>query len=197
MKNFLYLLLFVTIFITIPVINAQEQKDNMTKEQKEAQKIWMEYMTPGWAHKILSNSVGDWKVKMTSWMDPSMGATQAEGNASAEMVLGGRYVQMKFHGNFMGMPYEGFSTDAYDNAKNVFINTWIDNMGTGLMYSEGKYDAATKTINYEGKMFNPVTKADEKYRETVNFADKDKIIMEMFNIKNNEEYKSLHVEYTR
>ena len=45
----------------------------------------------------------------------------------------------------MGMPFQGMSTMAYDNGKKTFMSTWIDNMGTGILETEGTYDAGTKT----------------------------------------------------
>lgn len=183
------------IIISILVLSVSPlfAQDKMTEEQK----VWMENMTPSWGHKLLATTCGEWKVKITSWMDPKMEPAYSEGTSTSEMVLGGRYVITKLKSNIMGMPYEGSGTDAYDNAKKIFINTWIDNMSTGLMYAEGKYDETTKTLNYEGKMFNPITKIDEKYRETITLVSSNKIIMEMFNYIDNKEYKSMHIEYTK
>lgn len=197
MKKYIFICFYILLFLAASGVYAQDQKQNSAISQEEMQKLWMEYMTPGWAHKILAEHTGDWKAVMTFWMDPKSEPTKSEGTATAEMILGGRYLQIKFKGTMMGMPYEGLSTDAYDNSKKVFINTWIDNTATGMMYSEGKYDKNTKTITYEGKTFNPMTKAEEKYRETMCYKDKDKMVMEVFSYKDGKEYKSLIVEYTR
>ena len=32
--------------------------------------------------------------------------------------------------------------------KKKFVGSWVDNMGTGIMFSEGTYDPATKTFTY-------------------------------------------------
>ena len=34
----------------------------------------------------------------------------------------------------------------YDNAKKKYVGSWVDNMGTGVMQTEGTYDSATKSI---------------------------------------------------
>ena len=44
----------------------------------------------------------------------------------------------------MGMPMEGWSIEGYDNGKKEFVNIWIDNMGSGMASSSGKYDEVTK-----------------------------------------------------
>ena len=69
--------------------------------------------------------------------------------------MDGRYQQTTTTGSFMGMPFHGMSTTGYDNAKKVFFTTWIDNMGTGLMYGEGKWNNATKSIDFKGKTMEP------------------------------------------
>jgi len=39
----------------------------------------------------------------------------------------------------------------YDNIKEKIHCSWIDNMGTGIQFSEGTYDPATKTFTYTAK----------------------------------------------
>ena len=36
--------------------------------------------------------------------------------------------------------------------KKKFVSSWIDNMGTGIQFSEGTYDPATKTFTYTSEM---------------------------------------------
>jgi len=192
-KVFLFsvLVLFCSSFT---LVFAQETKE----EQAAAQQKWMEYMTPSANHKMMANSVGEWTTKMQMWSAPNAEPMKSEGTCKSEMILGGRYMQTKYSGNVMGMPFEGISTDGYDNAKKVYINTWVDNMGTGIMHAEGKYDEATKTVNYVGTMFDPMQNTDVTYRQTMQMVDDKHMVMEMFNItKDNKEYKSLHVEYVK
>jgi hypothetical protein len=64
------------------------------------------------------------------------------------MILGGRYQQSTTKGSFNNMPFEGISLLGYDNAKKVFMNSWVDNMGTGILQMRGTWDPAGKTINF-------------------------------------------------
>jgi hypothetical protein len=170
-----------------------------TDEQKAAEQKWMAYMTPGSVHEKFAKSAGEWSCKMEMWMAPGTEPATTEGTVKAEMILGGRYLQMKYNSIFMGMPYEGISLDGYDNAKKVYFNTWIDNMGTGIMYSEGICDDKTKTINYTGKMFDPLSGKNLPYRQTVQTIDDKHMVMEMFyaSPKDGKEFKSMHVEYSK
>ena len=56
--------------------------------------------------------------------------------------MGGRYQEGTYSGDMFGMPFEGRGMVAYDNATEEFVSTWIDNMGTGMMVTKGKYDEA-------------------------------------------------------
>jgi hypothetical protein len=189
-----YFMLFVfcTGFVSL---FAQDNKEDMAA----AQKIMMEYMTPGVYHERLAKSVGDWTAKMQFWTAPNGEPMLAEGSVKAEMILGGRYLQMKYTSSFMGMPYEGISTDGYDNGKKVFFNTWVDNMGTGIMYSVGKYDDQTKQIVYAGNMYDPTLGKEVPYRQIVQMVDDTHMVMEMFypNPKDGKEFKAMHVDYVK
>lgn len=186
------LIIILTSFISI---FAQSSTD----DQKAAEQKWMAYMTPGAAHEKFAKATGEWEAKMQMWMAPETEPTTTTGTVKAEMILGGRYLQMKYNSIFMGMPYEGISTDGYDNAKKVYFNTWVDNMGTGIMYAEGKYDEGSKTTFYTGKMCDPISGKDLPYRQTVQNVDEKHMVMEMFypNPKTGKEFKSLHVEYVK
>jgi hypothetical protein len=169
---------------------------NVLAQDPDMMKAWQEYMTPGEMHKLLSDGVGEWKCTVSMWMDPSQPPNVSEGTAVTESLLGGRYFQTKFTGNYMGMPMNGIAVDGFDNAKKIFFSTWIDNFGTGIMYLEGKYDAVTKTTLLEGKMTNPMG-IEEKVKETIKYIDKNNAIMEMFMVQDGKEIKSMEIKYTR
>ncbi|HVG12483.1 MAG TPA: DUF1579 family protein, partial [Flavisolibacter sp.] len=89
-------------------------------------KAWQAFMTPGDMHKNLALSAGNWKAEITVWMAPGSEPTTSVATAKGEMTMGGRYLQSTYTGEFMGMPFEGTSTTAYDNGKKMFVSTWID-----------------------------------------------------------------------
>lgn len=188
------LLIAVTLFIiSSGSFFAQENKEAMD----EGMKVWMEYMTPGSMHAILAKGAGDWKVKSTFWMFPGAEPSVSEGTAKGEMVLGGRYLVVEQSTSFMGMPVNGISTEAFDNVKQVFVSTWIDNMGTGIAVAEGKYDPEKKMINYEGKMTDPMTKGDSKFRQTTEWTEDGKIIIKMFGFMDGKEYQSMEAVFEK
>lgn len=161
-------------------------------------KNWQEYMTPGDMQKMLASYNGTWSGEITMWMDPSKPPTKNIGTCENKMIMDGRYQLSTNKGNFNGMPFEGISTTGYDNAKKVFVNTWVDNMGTGIMYLEGPWDAATKTITLKGKSVDPMTGKSIEVRQTIKMIDDKNQLMEMYMIPaSGKEYKSMEIKFTK
>ena len=111
--------------------------------------------------------------------------------------MGGRYLVSTTKGEMMGMPFEGMSIMGFDNAKKVYTSTWIDNMGTGIMMSEGKYDEANKTIHMTGKMSDPATGKDMEIRQEIKTPDAKTQITEMYCKQNGQEFKNMEIKLTR
>ncbi|MCB0443113.1 MAG: DUF1579 domain-containing protein [Flavobacterium sp.] len=161
-------------------------------------KAWEDYMTPGEPHKMLALESGAWNEEMTMWMEPGAEPMKNTMTADSKMIYGDRYQETIHKGEFMGMPFEGKSTLAYNQASQMYTSTWIDNMSTGIMVMSGKYDEATKTINFSGTTVDPVTKKDKAVRETYTIIDDNTRKMEMFDIDfSGKEYKSMEIIMTR
>ena len=114
------------------------------------------------------------------------------------MILGGRYQESKAIGTFKGMPFEGINTLGYDNGEKVFMSSWIDNMGTGIMYAHRKYNAKTKTINFTATAFDPMRGKASKVRETFKFNGDNNQFMEMFMTGSvGKEFITMEIKLTR
>src|SRR6476620_5627787 len=148
----------VTTETTTSVVTEETPAAAAPMDSVAMMKAWEAYMTPGEMHKALAAETGSWTTKSTMWMQPNdPKPTTSMGTAEIKMSLGGRYQMGTHKGNFMGMPFEGMSTVAYNNASKKLESTWMDNMGTGVMFMTGDYDAATKTTNFSGKCTDPMT----------------------------------------
>lgn len=164
-----------------------------------AEKAWMEYMTPGEPHKMMAAADGQWTGEITMWMKDGGQPMNSTATATNKMVMGGRYQVSTHKGSFMGQPFEGMSTLAYDNAKKKYISTWIDNMGTGMMTLEGDWDAAAKAITFKGKMVCPANGKECDVRETYQIIDNDTHLMTMYgpDMQTGKEYKNMEIKFTR
>ncbi|MEJ7738267.1 MAG: DUF1579 domain-containing protein [Chitinophagaceae bacterium] len=171
----------------------------MPVDSATAMKSMMEAGTPGQQHAMLAKGDGKWTAETTMWMSPDGQPMTAKSNAVNKMVLGGRYQQTTFKGDFMGMPFEGSSTTGYDNAKKMFFTTWMDNMSTSLMNMEGTWDEASKTINFKGKMLCPANGKECEMREVYKIVDDNTHVMEMYgpDMKTGKEYKSMEIKFVR
>lgn len=190
MNNFLKLVLTFFCFSFASVIIAQEM------DQAAMMKAWQESMTPGPQHKMLGKMVGEWHGEISMWMDPSQPPQISEGTSVYESIYDGRYIIGKYSGTAMGMPMNGMDINGYDNVKKVFFTTWIDNMGTGLMYTEGVYDESTNKITYTGETVGPMGNV-MKIRQIVTLIDDDHSMFEMFMDMGQGEMKSMEIKYTR
>ncbi|MFA3783314.1 DUF1579 domain-containing protein [Melioribacteraceae bacterium 4301-Me] len=192
MKLIKSILVVTIVSFTIPIFAQENQQ-----EYNEQMKLWTEYMSPGNMHKQMAKLAGNWKTTNKMWMNPNSEPSITEGNAVIETLLGGRYFKTTHTGNFMGMPFEGFSIEAYDNALQEFSSIWIDNFGTGMMYLRGKYDEPTKTITYVGASVDPIQKKEMKVKEVFKFVDDNNFSMEMYMLNGDKEVKTMEINYTR
>lgn len=185
MKKIIYLIL-VLFALTA---NSYSQNDEMKK--------WMDYMTPGKEHQSLAKMNGEWSFTSKMRMDPGAEPQVSTGTAKFEMLLGGRYQQLTVTGKMMGMDFNGIGINGFDNAKKVYVSSWIDNVGTGLMFMEGKFDEASGKIIFKGVMVDPITGKDTEYKETIKALDDNNMEMEMFTVVDGKDIKNMEIKYSR
>ncbi|MCC9072344.1 DUF1579 domain-containing protein [Flavobacterium sp. F-65] len=160
-------------------------------------KAWQAYATPGTPHKLMADEIGTWNCDMTFWSAPDGKPEKATSTADIKMILGGRYQEANYQGKMMGQPFVGRSTLAYNNASKEYTTTFIDNMGTGMLVAYGKYDDKTKSIELKGDMVNPMNGIKTPYRELYTIVDAKTRKMEMFDVKNGKEFKSMEIIMTK
>jgi hypothetical protein len=137
--------------------------------------------------------MGTWEGEVTSyWNDPAK-PEKSKGTATYKTIFNGLYQEGIHTGNMGEMPFEGRSLTAYDNAKKVWISTWIDNMGSGVMRLEGTYDVNTKTMTLKGTSVDPVSGKDSEVREVVTFIDDNTQKMEMYCNQGGKEVKMMEI----
>jgi hypothetical protein len=169
---------------------------SFAQSQEDMQK-WMAYMTPGEMHQMLAKASGEWTATITNWMSAGAEPSISTGTAVNKMIMDGRYQQSNYSASFGVMPFMGQNILGYDNIKKVFMSSWIDNMGTGVMLMQGTYDAATKTISLSGSSLNPITGQDQSMRETLQLIDDNTQLMQMFTTENGKEFKTMEIKFTR
>jgi len=146
----------------------------------ESMKAMEKSAAPGEQQKRLARLAGDWTFTNTMWMDPSQPPTTSTGTMHGETLMGGRYVEHTWKGNMMGMPFEGRGTDGYDNVAKHYVSSWVDNMGTGIMYQIGTCDAAGNVCHFSGDIWDPMSGKKGTTRSTITWADDNTFKNEMY-----------------
>jgi Protein of unknown function (DUF1579) len=153
--------------------------------------------TPGAEHKLLGGMVGTWDTKLTFWTVPGADPVTSRGTSEMKWILGGRVVEQRFKGDFMGAPFEGLGYTGYDNVKKMYWSTWMDNMSTSAMRSTGN-PGADGTMTFTGLMTDPLTGEDHITEERFRVIDNDHTVFEMYGPgPDGATYKMMQIEYTR
>ena len=175
--------------------------------EAEMMKMMMEMAKLNENHKLLGSLAGTWAFTTKMWMnpDPKAPPSESKGTAVRKPVMEGRYFIVDVTGK-MPMPgpdgkikemdFKGMSIEGYDNGKKKFVATWIDNMSTMIMMSEGTYDATAKTFTYntECEMMPGRT---TRIREVVKIVDNDHHTFEWYDDSRGTEAKTMEISYTR
>lgn len=161
-------------------------------------KMWEKLAQPGPQHARFKDLVGKWKTVSKHW-EPGVSEPQVTyGTASYTLVLDGRYLEEIHHGEHMGKPFEGRGFTGYDNVKQKYVMSWIDNAGTGIMSMEGDYDQATKTMTTQTEFLLPGAGAMKMRMVEREVSDNERVL-EMYSTMPGvpKEMKSMEITYTR
>lgn len=173
--------------------------------EAEMMQMMMEMSKLNDNHKLVATMAGTWDYTVKFWMAPGAPPNESKGTATRKTIMDGRYLTGDYSGK-MSMPgadgkmhdldFKGMSLDGYDNGKKKFISSWCDNMGTGIMLSEGTYDAISKTFTYNSEMeMMPGMKT--QVREAVKLVDNDHEVFEYFETQAGHETKTMEIACTR
>jgi hypothetical protein len=149
----------------------------MTQEQMEAMQ---KAAAPGEMHKHMGKMAGDWTFTNKMWMAPGQPPVESTGTMHAETILGGRYVQSVWKGSVMGQPFEGRATEGYDNVSKQYVSSWVDNMGTGIMYSTGTCEDGGKKCTTVGNSSDPTTGGTTSMKSVITWIDDNSFKNEMY-----------------
>ena len=210
MKNRLATVCTALVFACVVVVQPAPAQDKpASKESKsssdkgappgmeEMMKKMAEMAAPGPAHKSLEPLVGEWNVQARFWMGGPE-PTESKGTATKRWILGGRFLQEDFKGEFMAMPFQGLGLTGYDKMKQKYVGVWIDSMGTAMATSEGSADVEGKVLTMSGTMDDPMTGEKNKpIKYVMRIAGQDKHVMEMHDLSLGEKSKMGEITYTR
>lgn len=154
--------------------------------------------TPGAAHQALDPLAGEWKAEVKSWMATGAPPTVTQATAKNTWVMGGRFLQGEFHGEFAGKPFHGMSLMGYDNTKKKYDSVWIDDMSSAVVTAEGAAGDGGKVITLEGKYDCPMTgEKDKAMKQVYRIVSRDEHVYEMHDPSLGKDSKTMEITYTR
>ena len=170
-----------------------------SQDDAEMQAKWQAFMTPGPEHKVLDARLGKWTGKVKMWMTPGMEAMESTCTTEYTWALGKRFLINETHGSAMGMEFEGRGMTAYDNLKKKYVGTWVDTMGTGIMVSEGTYEAGAKTFSYMGEGPDVMAGKYTPVKTIERDVDANSWVMEMHctDPQSGKLFKTMEITYSR
>ena len=175
---------------------AKEKKEG-AMDMQAAMEIYAKLAAPGELHTRMANRAGSWDTVTKEWTDPQKPPTESTGACEHTMLLGGRFLRQECTGDMMGQPYTGIGVLGYDNHGKKYVSTWMDSMGTGIFYMEGKAGKDDNRITLKGRYDDPL-QGPMKLRAVTKLVDADHEIFEMYGTgKNGKETKMLEISYTR
>lgn len=174
----------------------KEKPAGQKPDRAAIEKMMEEFAKPGPQHEEFKELVGQWKAEVKSFWENPKKPEVSTGTSTMKLILGGRYLQQQFRCEMGGQAFEGLGICAYDKAQKKYVSIWIDNMGTGIMHSEGKYDKATGTFTEIGESSSPMGKM--KLKMVTKPVNKDKFIFTMRMVMpDGTETKGMEITYTR
>jgi hypothetical protein len=153
---------------------------------------------PGPEHKMLAKLAGKWNASVKSWFGTSE-PSESKGVLNRNVIMNGLYVQERFKGDFLGMPFRGEGYMGYDTNKKKYVMAWIDNFGTGISLNYGSFNTDTKTLTFMGEEDNPMMGGKMKTRDVLKLVSDDQQLFEMFRtpVTTGKEFKVMEITYTR
>lgn len=164
---------------------------------EEMAAAWAKAAAPGEYHKMLEAMAGKFDATVKYWMPGTDAPVESKATSENEMILGGRYLQQVYKGDFRGSPIEGRGIVGYDNVGQKFMAMWVDSASTDVLITDGSADSAKKTINARGTFMDSLTGKQGRLRTVTELTDADTIKYELYKTRRGKESKVLEVVYKR
>jgi hypothetical protein len=190
--------LCATILVSAGLLAQDQSQEEPSAQEQAMMEAWATYMTPGEPHRKLAERAGLWTYSADFRAAPGAEPVPFEGTTEIEVILGGRYLLEKVNGQFMGQPFTAMGIFGFDNLTQTYVGAWVDNMGTGIMRSEGTASDDGSTIHWMGDAPDLLNGKYVKSRSVDKTIDADHAMMTFYSATpDGEEFKSMELRYTR
>ena len=176
----------------------KETASKAAMDEKAMMEAWAKFATPSEGHKSFETLVGTWDTKVKMWMQPDAPPQESQGTSENRMTLGGRFLEQRYEGTFMGGAFSGIGYTGYDNFKKKYVGTWMDTAGTSMSNSTGTADGSGKMMTFTGTMDDVQSGKTQPFTQKLAIVDNDHHTFEMWGPDPaGKQYKVMEIHYTR
>ena len=194
--------------LLIVIYQQMKTKDsNQTNEFIDSIKKWRDIQTPGKYHEMLQLLTGSWNVNLIFFA----GEEKWETNCISENSLlhGNRFFIERVegeifapdeNGNMRPEPYSSTKILGYDNYKQAYCGSFIENQNSYLLTFKGRYPltGAQDRIDFYGLSDEPMLDIkDVQMKYTLSLIDNDRYTWEVYALVLGENSKVFDFNFTR
>ncbi len=130
-------------------------------------------------HKMLSKLEGKWDLNYKLWINPNSDPEEGSGTADAEVILGGRFLQINMHYSIYEKNFTSEHIFGYDTNIRKFILFSIDEFGTDAIFKYGNFNVEEESIIFTGRdstSVNPSTlERNYQYKIELNIPTEEEV----------------------
>jgi hypothetical protein len=164
------------VFLNCTLLAGQQTQ----QDQQKAMEVYMKLMALSENHDYLKSFAGRWNVKTIMWTFPGTPPSVSQNSSEGSLIMGGRFLMMKYGGTMMGQPFEGLQIAGYDNLQKKYVIFWIDNTSTAFYLTSGTLDTSGKVMTETGDWQEPMTGGTVKVRSVTRIISPDEFAYESF-----------------
>ena len=136
-------------------------------------------------HKMLSKLAGKWILDYKLWINPNNEPEEGSGTADADLILGGRFLQINMDYSIYEKEFTSEHIFGYDTNVKRFILFSIDEFGTDAIFECGEFDVDVESIVFTGRdsiSINPSTlEKNYQYKIELNIPTEEEVNQFGFN----------------
>ena len=139
----------------------------------EAMAKMMMLAQPGPEHEELMRYAGDWVGEVSIGSSPGGPTLTQTSDSTCRAILGGRFLELRSAGEFMGQPFEALSYIGYDRRNEVWNLIGLDTLGTYWVTGSGKRED-DGVVRMHGRDKEPM--GEQGYWFEIDFVDADTMV---------------------
>ena len=101
-------------------------------------------------HKMLSKLAGKWNLDYKLWINPNNEPEEGSGSEDAELILGGRFLQISMDYSIYEKEFTSEHIFGYDTNVKRFSIFSIDEFGTDAIFEYGDFNVDNEAVVFTG-----------------------------------------------